>query len=328
MDIVFVSAEVAPWSKIGGALPSPPAAVQSHERSGRLAAVGARDASHSGSASDSPLTRSSPPPPLHTGGLGDVVGGLPIELAKRGHRVISIAPRYDQYADGWDTSVTINVMGEEVRIRSRSPHPPSHPRSASRRPFCPAAAASTPPPPPRRPPAQLCRLGRPGGAAGRAWPAGQRSRTRLHAGRPRCATSTPSRRACTACSWTTPCSWPRCAALPGCLRRSSLRPPPPPLPPCAPPGARRLPGGAAAAQPTSPPPPCGRRCLARRAPCCTAPSRAPTSRTTTSASPCSAGARAGRQPRAAAGAGGLVRPAARGRAQRARAPPRSCAGGA
>jgi granule-bound starch synthase len=43
MNIVFVSAEVAPWSK--------------------------------------------------TGGLGDVVGGLPIELAKRGHKVITIAPR-------------------------------------------------------------------------------------------------------------------------------------------------------------------------------------------------------------------------------------------
>ncbi len=43
LNIAFVSAEVAPWSK--------------------------------------------------TGGLGDVVGGLPIELAKRGHKVMSIAPR-------------------------------------------------------------------------------------------------------------------------------------------------------------------------------------------------------------------------------------------
>ncbi|GLC41125.1 hypothetical protein PLESTB_001794100 [Pleodorina starrii] len=66
LDIVFVAAEVAPWSK--------------------------------------------------TGGLGDVTGGLPIELVKRGHRVMTIAPRYDQYADAWDTSVVVDVMGEKVRF--------------------------------------------------------------------------------------------------------------------------------------------------------------------------------------------------------------------
>lgn len=44
MDIIFVSSEVAPWSK--------------------------------------------------TGGLGDVVGSLPIALADRGHRVMVVAPRY------------------------------------------------------------------------------------------------------------------------------------------------------------------------------------------------------------------------------------------
>ena len=43
LDIVFVSSEVAPWSK--------------------------------------------------TGGLGDVVGSLPIALAARGHRVMVVAPR-------------------------------------------------------------------------------------------------------------------------------------------------------------------------------------------------------------------------------------------
>ncbi|CAG9462036.1 unnamed protein product [Pedinophyceae sp. YPF-701] len=66
MPLVFVSAEVAPWSK--------------------------------------------------TGGLGDVLGGLPVEMAKRGHKVMTIAPRYDQYKDAWDTSVVIDVMGEPVRF--------------------------------------------------------------------------------------------------------------------------------------------------------------------------------------------------------------------
>ena len=66
MNLVFVAAEVAPWSK--------------------------------------------------TGGLGDVLGGLPIELARRGHKVMSIAPRYDQYRDGWDTNITVKVLGESVRF--------------------------------------------------------------------------------------------------------------------------------------------------------------------------------------------------------------------
>ncbi|CAN6466296.1 unnamed protein product [Victoria cruziana] len=59
MRLVFVSAEVAPWSK--------------------------------------------------TGGLGDVLGGLPPAMAARGHRVMTISPRYDQYSDAWDTSAVVQV---------------------------------------------------------------------------------------------------------------------------------------------------------------------------------------------------------------------------
>ena len=66
MNLVFVAAEVAPWSK--------------------------------------------------TGGLGDVMCGLPVELAARGHKVMTVAPRYDQYKDAWDTSTQIDVMGEPVRF--------------------------------------------------------------------------------------------------------------------------------------------------------------------------------------------------------------------
>lgn len=59
MNLVFVSAEVAPWSK--------------------------------------------------TGGLGDVLGGLPPALAARGHRVMTVSPRYDQYKDSWDTNVVVDI---------------------------------------------------------------------------------------------------------------------------------------------------------------------------------------------------------------------------
>lgn len=65
LQIVFVSAEVAPWSV--------------------------------------------------TGGLGAVCDGLPRAMAKQGHRVMSIAPRYDQYYDAWDTEFTAEVpMGDTM----------------------------------------------------------------------------------------------------------------------------------------------------------------------------------------------------------------------
>ncbi|GAA0152675.1 hypothetical protein LIER_11094 [Lithospermum erythrorhizon] len=45
-----------------------------------------------------------------TGGLGDVLGGLPPAMAANGHRVMTVCPRYDQYKDAWDTNVTVEVQ--------------------------------------------------------------------------------------------------------------------------------------------------------------------------------------------------------------------------
>lgn len=44
-----------------------------------------------------------------TGGLGDVVGGLPPAMAARGHRCMTVSPRYDQYKDAWDTNVVVEL---------------------------------------------------------------------------------------------------------------------------------------------------------------------------------------------------------------------------
>ncbi|CAL5400830.1 unnamed protein product [Camellia sinensis] len=49
-----------------------------------------------------------------TGGLGDVLGGLPPAMAANGHRVMTVSPRYDQYKDAWDTDVEI-----ELRVGDR-----------------------------------------------------------------------------------------------------------------------------------------------------------------------------------------------------------------
>ena len=93
MKIVFVSTEVAPWSK--------------------------------------------------TGGLGDVVGSLPVELAKRGHKVMTVAPRYDQYKGAWDTSVRVDALARQrvaseraardARVRDESGDRISVPRGGRRR---------------------------------------------------------------------------------------------------------------------------------------------------------------------------------------------------
>jgi starch synthase len=55
MNIVFVGAECAPWSK--------------------------------------------------TGGLGDVMGSLPKAMQRRGHRVMVVVPRYENYAEAFETGV-------------------------------------------------------------------------------------------------------------------------------------------------------------------------------------------------------------------------------
>ncbi|KAK2649956.1 hypothetical protein Ddye_017445 [Dipteronia dyeriana] len=50
-----------------------------------------------------------------TGGLGDVLGGLPPAMAANGHRVMTIAPRYDQYKDAWDTDVVVELkVGDKI----------------------------------------------------------------------------------------------------------------------------------------------------------------------------------------------------------------------
>lgn len=53
-----------------------------------------------------------------TGGLGDVAGALPKALARRGHRVMVVAPRYDNYNEFNDTGVRkrYKVDGQDVEV--------------------------------------------------------------------------------------------------------------------------------------------------------------------------------------------------------------------
>lgn len=37
------------------------------------------------------------------------MNALPKALARRGHRVMAVAPRYEQYAEGWETGVRIRI---------------------------------------------------------------------------------------------------------------------------------------------------------------------------------------------------------------------------
>jgi starch synthase len=49
-----------------------------------------------------------------TGGLGDVLGSLPVALAARGHRVMVVTPRYGNYQEPVNSGVKIQIMGAEV----------------------------------------------------------------------------------------------------------------------------------------------------------------------------------------------------------------------
>ncbi|KAK6928181.1 Glycosyl transferase, family 1 [Dillenia turbinata] len=84
-----------------------------------------------------PLTEDVKPPPLaganvmnviivaaecapwsKTGGLGDVAGSLPKALARRGHRVMVVSPRYGNYAEAQDTGVRkrYKVDGQDMEV--------------------------------------------------------------------------------------------------------------------------------------------------------------------------------------------------------------------
>lgn len=54
-----------------------------------------------------------------TGGLGDVMGALPKAFARRGHRVMVVAPRYEIYDDAWETGIRrlFRVCNQDVEVR-------------------------------------------------------------------------------------------------------------------------------------------------------------------------------------------------------------------
>lgn len=52
------------------------------------------------------------------GGLGDVMAALPKAMVRRGHRVMVVAPRYEDYPNAWETGVrrTYSVFNTEQEV--------------------------------------------------------------------------------------------------------------------------------------------------------------------------------------------------------------------
>ncbi len=50
------------------------------------------------------------------------MGALPKALARRGHRVMVVAPRYGEYAEGWETGVRrqMRVFGGDQQVTTLS----------------------------------------------------------------------------------------------------------------------------------------------------------------------------------------------------------------
>ena len=46
------------------------------------------------------------------------MGALPKALKRRGHRVMAVAPRYANYAEGWETGVRIrfHIFGKDEEV--------------------------------------------------------------------------------------------------------------------------------------------------------------------------------------------------------------------